>query len=514
MPTIRTILAGISPMSDVTTDGQYDSAIAIDPDFPIADTGANAVRPSGALRPVAYAKFSSTECNGNPYWITTSPKTSLVYTYLSSGKFNSYSSGLGSETNIGTPTSGAGNGMAYYNNYIYLATPTNISRYGPLDGSASLSNTVWTGSTLGSQTALVNTTYPSIRGSGTVPNHPMHVHVDNKLYFGDVVNGQGVIHFIKTTKVTDQGDTNSGSTYNALDLPFGFLPMDIESYGNDLAILAVQTTNATLDQGKAVLFLWDTTSDTFYEQIPLPDTFGTALLNVNGGLYYWGGNFTATGGHSLYQYLGGRTVKLLAPIPEGHPPLAGAVDAVGSKIVWGSFQTYPTNSACVWAFGSKTGQSGLHNIAKATASASSTDGLVTALAFSEQRSLAMPGLLIGWRDAGAFGIDSLSTTYQTHYWRKRFSVGRPFRIKRVRFPLGAAVASNMTLVPTWYVDDLSSNTAGTTINTTNYAASERYIEQYPGVTGKNDFTLQLVWSGTALLPVKLPIEIDVEYISQ
>lgn len=457
----------------------------------------------------------------------TSPKTSLIYTYLSSGKFNSYTSAFGSETNIGTPTSGAGNGAAYYNNYIYLATPTNISRYGPLNGTAALTNTVWTGATLGSQTALTNTTYPSLRGSGTFPNHPMHVHVDNKLYVGDFKDGIGYIHFIKTTKTTDEGDTDDGSTYGALDLPFGFMPMDIESYGTDLVIAAIQTTNSTLNQGKAALFFWDTVSSSFYNIIWLPDPIVTALFNHNGLLHVFSGAISTgtdvSNGYRVSVYLGGQTLKQVHYSNTGHSPLAGGVDAMGTRVVWGTFQqvntttaSSPTYYATVMAYGSKDSSfpAGVHSIAKASATGAAADGLVTAIKNVQQSSFAYPKLVIGSRDASNHHLDSQSTTYGTAVWHSpMINIGRKFQITRLRLPLGAAVAANMTITPKFFLDDFSSSSTTTTINSTNYANSDRHIQQYPTIHGNHNFCLELTWSGTALLPVLFPIEIDVEELS-
>ena len=44
-----------------------------------------------------------------------------------------------------------------------------------------------------------------------------------------------------------QGAGNNGTTYNALDLPLGFMPVDIESWGTDLVILAIQTSDTTIN---------------------------------------------------------------------------------------------------------------------------------------------------------------------------------------------------------------------------------------------------------------------------
>jgi len=145
---INSILDGQSNTQYFSSENSYLTSIAIDPDMPIgSDTKA-----SGCIVPVVYEEFSGANITGYPKWILTNIKNSLVYVYNSDGKVVSYTSALASETLVGTPTNGAGNGAVYYNNYLYFATPTDISRYGPLNGSPSLTNTVWTGATLGSLT--------------------------------------------------------------------------------------------------------------------------------------------------------------------------------------------------------------------------------------------------------------------------------------------------------------------------------------------------------------------------
>ena len=78
-----------------------------------------------------------------------------------------------SATTIGTVTGNVANGAEIYNDYLYITTGTDVSRYGPLSGSPALTNSVWTGATLGSQTALTNTTYPTINGA-PIPKHWMY----------------------------------------------------------------------------------------------------------------------------------------------------------------------------------------------------------------------------------------------------------------------------------------------------------------------------------------------------
>jgi hypothetical protein len=497
------ILGGISATQYAGADSSYNFGLGIDPDFPIAQGG---VRTSGQIVPVAYKKFSSTNISGYPLFIITNPKGTTIYVYASDGKFVSYSSSLASETLVGTPTSGAGNGAAYYNNYIYLSTPTNIARYGPLDGVPALTNTVWTAATLGSQSALINTTYPSLRGA-SMPNHPLFAHQNNVLYAGDIINGKGVIHKIKTKKVTSEGDTNDGTAASALTLPFGYKPTCFSNWGNDLVIGAIQTTNVTVSQGKAALFFWDTVSSSFYRQVKLDDPLVTAMWNQNGNLFVWTGS--AQGGVRLSLYTGGNGVSEKVFLDEGYPPLQGAVCGFGSRVVWGGFTTYPTATASLFAYGSKRQdiQPALHNIA--VTSSTGANQTVTAVADSIQHNYNAPPWIIGWGDDSAKGIDKLetgtSTTFTSVFRSAVTELPGPANIIGFKVPLGAAVAANMTITPKLYYDDASASKTLKTINATNFPNSDRWAYIPVDQRVRTDFLLELAFTGTVPLPVKLPI---------
>lgn len=399
---ITSVLDGISPTHYFGSDSSYNFALGVDPDYPVS---VGNVRTSGLVMPTRYEKFSGTatdEVDGLPLFIVNNPKDTNTYVAYSTGELNKYSSALtaASFANLANPGSEKSQGLHYYNNYIYHFRITNVARYGPLDNSPAYTASVWTGATLGSQPALINTTYPTVGGS-EIPNHSAHVHTDNILYFCDyntVANpGKGSIHKIRTTKTTAEGDTDNGSDNDALPLPFGFRPVDIESFNTDIAILAIQTNDTSINQGKACLFLWDTISTNFHTQIALPDPIGTALLNVNGVLYIWTGN--ATAGVRLSKYTGGYGVTTVCYQEEGTPPLAGAVDALGDRPVWGCSVSYPEPAGVVFGFGSKDPRLplGLHCIARSTAGAATPR--VTALKYVQQESNIQPRLVIGWGNA-------------------------------------------------------------------------------------------------------------------
>jgi len=525
--TIENILEGWSTTDYFSSKGQYNSSLGVDPDLPATSS---ATKTSGVLVPTRYEKFSGTEIDGYPNWIITNNKTSDSYVYTSTGKVHSFNSSITMRATDAatspasfpiTITGGAGNGSWYYNNFVYFAEATDISQYGPLITAGGLTTSVvktenvWTGAKFG-KTALSNATYPSIQGV-PIPNHPGHVHTDGSAYIGDTLAGQGIIHRMNTKKGTDEGDTNGTtvvSAYNALDLPFGYYPTDIESYGTDLVISAIQTTDSTINQGKAALFFWDpTNTDSFYRQIALPDPLVTALLNVNGVLHIWSGN--ASNGVRVSRYIGGETVSEISYSEEGTPPFAGAVDALGSRLVWGISTTYPETSASVVAFGSKNDAlpKGIHNIIRTTSSGSTPT--VTSLKYVQQASNIQPRLIVGWGDGTSKGLDKLSTTATFNsLWRSKiFNINKTFLLKRLLIPLANAVDSNTTITVKIYLDDLSSSVTLNTINNTNYP-NKRKVYYKPSdlsqATGNNNFLIEIKWTGTTSMPVLVPIILEVD----
>lgn len=500
---INSVLGGQAPFNYAQKEGQFLASIAIDPEFRVASS---VRRPGGSLMPKVNEKMSTSAIDARPMWIETSPKNNLIYFYLENGKFFSYSNTFSSlnETLIGTPTSGAGNGMKYYNNYIYLFTPTDVSRYGPLDGAPSLTNNVWSGATLGSQANLTNTSYYGY------PNHAAHEHY-GKLYFCDFLNGRGMIHYIQTTKTASEGDTNNGSLYNTVfQLPFGFYPIDIESYGSDLAILCTSQLNNSglVRSGKAVLFLWDTFSTKPYRKIDLPDPAATAILTHNGVPYIWSGSILAQTVR-LSRYIGGNQVEPVDYLLEGTLPSAAAVDDNGGRICWGAKLTYPTAAAGVYARGYNipgVNPSALNFISRV--SDTGNFPAVSAIKFCRDDSLGGP--VIGWNtDTPSYGIDRDSAGAINSLWRSQvFNVGEPFQVDKIRIPLGAQVVANMSVAPKVYVDDETSNTTLDTINTTNDDGAFNVVRPC-NILGKHNFFLELTFTGTVALPILTPIEIDI-----
>lgn len=507
---IDSILPGWSSLKQIGRKGQFIASIGIDPDMPIADSGE--LGTSGVLRPTAATKISGSEVTGIIKWLVSNPKDTNVYGYANDGKIHVVQSNLTMASQLTQLTNAQGQGSAYYDNYIYFRKNIDVARYGPLNGVAAMTQSYWVG-TLG-KTALSNTTYPSIRGV-QMPNGKMlrSAFANNNLYFCDVnSSGEGIINYIATKKTTVEGDTNNGSTYNALNLGVGRYPTDIENYGTELAISVIEGVDTTAKQTRAKIIFWDYTSASFAKIIEreLADPIITALRNINGILFVFSGN--ANGGFRVGYFVGGYTYKQIYFCADSMPPLAGAIDHMITRFIWGGYTTYPEASASVFARGSKHEDvpMGIHNILKTTSAGA--NGLVTALAYVQNNSFALQEPLVAWSDDSAKGIDKLGTSYGVNVWRSEmFRIGRNFKITGLHIPLSKAVAANMTLIPKFYIDDESSNKAVKTINNTNYAASERYISnENLQIQGKQNFILELRWSGSALLPVALPIFIDTE----
>lgn len=514
--TVNSILAGQSPTTYYAGEGQFDASISIDPDFPISSSN---VRTSGYAVPIGMTDFSSSNLTSTPIAIITTPKNTNVYVVTRGGRLISYNSSLASETLIGTVTGSTASGAEYYNNYIYIfgtgASANDVSRYGPLDNSPSLSNGVWTSATLGSQTALTNTTYPSLRGIA-LPNHWGHVHGDNSLYFTDFKNGQGMIHKIRTTKTTNEGDTNDTSLYNALDLPFGFYPVDIESISTNLIIVGFYSPDSGGDivQGKAAFCVWDPTNTTsfFLGPVMMEDPIATACKNVNGIVHIFTGN--GESGVRLSRYLGGESTGDVVFQEDGLPPFPGAVDTIGNRIVWGGFTTYPEAAAVAWAYGSKDDRlpAGLHSVARSNSAGANQN--VYSLKYVQQASNIQPKVILGWRDDSDQGIDkySSSATLDAHL-RFLFNPGAKCRVNEIEIPLAGAVDANTTIVATAHLDDFSSSVLLPAINNTNYPADRKIYYSPTDLNGticENNFALTFNWTGTNPLPIAFPIRVWVD----
>lgn len=510
--TIDSILGGISTtdyVSAVSVTGskvtpiQYGSSVGIDPEQPLNET---AVKVSGMIVPTAFETISSGSMNNHPVAIITTPVTDKIYSVLAGGRILQYDSDLTNETNVGE-IDGVAEGAWYYNNFIIISTPTDLSAYGPLSGTPAITNNIWTTSVLGTQTALTDNDYPSLLGTGHYPKHVGYTHVDNKAYFLDYKDGQGMVHFMKT----DKDYQNSGSTYNALDLPYGYYPTSVCGYGNDLVVFATQIVANGDVNGISAAFIWDTVSDSFHTQVPLTGVC-TAGRSISGVLMAWSGSISGAGGHTVYHYAGENVFSPITSVPEGYPPTHGAVDYIGGRAVWGSFLTDPIPATVVWAYGSKDGTlpPALHCIAKSNITHTDDDGIITAVKYALQGTFSRPILLFGGKSQRnyEYKLEAPSDVYGTTVFRSQIvNIGQKFTINKLTIPLGKALNANTSANVRIYVDDGSSYQDWKPINSTT-CRTRKYVD-FTSINGENNFFIEITNTGTELLSILLPIKFEV-----
>lgn len=546
--TIDSIDSGMQVFEDAPGANQFTYSKAIDPDF-VGEDNVAVRRKAGLITPVPYRDQSSSSVDDAVIAILTgyeipSGSTREIITVQENGKLFSYSVGsdgsIATETSLGTVTGGNASGANYYDDYVYIlgtgASADDVSRYGPLSGSPSLTNGVWTGATLGSQGSLQSQDMPAHNGA-LYPDHWGHVHVDNALYFADHKNNpsRATLNKIKTID-----GTNDGSATTVLDLPIGYSITDIESYGNDLVISASRIaadspTNPPENNGAAALFFWDTISDSFYKQVDIPEyAYVSALQNKGGTIYVFAGN--TEGGHAVGYYDGADAVTQILFLPNGNPPFPGAVGTYGNRLSWGSWddlETVNDELGMIYSIGSKDARkaaSSLHCIA----TSSIGEAAITAFGYIPYKSGDQPKFIFAGHD-GTGGATNTIETYggadnsaiDSNIQFGAYNIGQPFKVSKIRLNRSAAsgdLTADTTITPILRMDD---RTVTYTLNpiatsNTNFDASRRsYVYKAPELVdlvsnetaqGEHDFILELAFTGTQVVSLKFPIFIEIETI--
>lgn len=573
---IESALGGLSIYDNYASADQFKTALGLDPDIAAAanyNTGAAAS--SGWLTPMGASVGSnfdgaSARARSAILWMVRNPKQmNQVYCYGAAGSVyyfdpqvvNFVETGTG-PTDLNDGGTASANGMAYYDNYIYAARDTTIARFGPLDsiGTAAWTDDYWT-TTLG-KTAMTNSTYPLHPYSTSVklPNHVMLRHSDGKLYIADVVGNQGVLHCISTTKTTAEGDTDNGSTFNAVDFPYGMWPTALASYGDQIAVglfegQALNSLSSNYVPPRARLALWSPSNPTTYDLLTneeFPDPYIYAMLNSNGALYIFSGDtlaFNTSGiatGCRITRYLGGKTFEQVGFIDYALPPFPGGVEGHLNKIYFGSQISYPIYTGCVFAIGQKKSPISnaifnVFNISNTTASTEQISGsdityntMVTSIASLQQKGAARVSMDVMWArgESGAgiggdladrrYGWNTMVpfTRHDTAIYKSNtFRIGEPFKITKIRVNLAGGIQASTNIEPVIYTDDETNTYTLNTINQGTDGTTTRSVVRRPtNATGQHNFYFHLKWrkanDGSGVLcSVAFPIVIDGEYVS-
>lgn len=498
---IDNIFGGFSALTYFSKPGEYVDANNIDPGI------------DGFLRPTLVSNITSTLA-GTPFWMISNPKDSNVYVYDSAGSVYSISSSavlsdLGDLTDGG---SASANGSWYLDNYIYFVRDTTVARYGPLNGTPAFTDDYWVG-TLG-KTALVDTSsmYPYALSVEVMPSHVGVRHSDGAAYFTDIVGNQGTIHKIKTSKTTVEGDTDNGSEYDSLDLGYGYYPTAIESFG-EYVVIGIYEGNSTQDSSqRAKLAFWDTSSLSPNKLVfeDFPNKLITAIKNDNGRLYIYSSSTQGDRHTFIHEYLGGSVFKQVSFL-HYTPPVQGGVLAKDSRIYHGGDTNVFAKGNFANSFDS------IHAIASSSTTTGNRD-IVSIASFGDNP--INTNLFIG---AGT-SIDSLnasylSSAYSTYFQSQYFKIGKPFKIKRIRFNTLSTIPDNLSLDVSFSIDGNTCSLSGIT----NQTHPTKHISKLvPGQgtnggssNGNNHFNLEIYWTTSSSeivtnCVIALPIIIDVE----
>lgn len=144
--------------------------------------------------------------------------------------------------------------------------------------------------------------------------------------------------------------------------------------------------------------------------------------------------------------------------------------------------------------------------------------LITAIC-KAQEGLPFPKFLAGGK-GGATGTSyklfSKASTYTYNLWRSQvFTIDAPFSISLINLNFATSINVNHVITPILYFDNGASSVTGTEINSVNYPNGETSVSLTAAsfnynVHGNSNFVLELVFEGSALNAVTLPITIELE----
>ncbi len=226
------------------------------------------------------ANASTTAVTKRVKWIVRDPVTNTgqnVYAVDTAGDvYVSTNSGT-TFADLGTqPTSGgAGQGMAIWKDYLFIARATAVDLYGPLSNTPAWRNS-WAGLTMTTDSLW----------------HPMLVSkLDGKLYIGSGRYIDSVAEVSGQNFAWDTGGTYT-ATAKALTLPEDYRVKSLAEQGNNLMVGTWQgsANAAAITENKiADIFPWNGSSATYGKPIIMNENGVNAMVNIGGYLYILAG---------------------------------------------------------------------------------------------------------------------------------------------------------------------------------------------------------------------------------
>lgn len=259
---------------------------------------------------------------GKIRWFSVYPPGTKAYVYstdtVSQGKIHSINLGTNTPSFIDSCTNSDAQGMEIYKDYLILSMDTRVGKYGLLSGSPSIDTDGISG-------------VAQLTDSGY---HPIKIGPDLACY---VANKNTLCKF------TDVASAPSADwTTGALTLQTDFQITALENDGNYLVVAASINSTTTYGSNLSKVVFWDTWSQSFNKEYPIPTSFIYALQRYGEMLYA----FTSDG---VYEFNYDTPPKPVFHEGSGIRNLyceaeAGATDIWKGQVLFGSSN--------LWAYGS------------------------------------------------------------------------------------------------------------------------------------------------------------------
>lgn len=343
-------------------------------------------------------KESGTTVDAQVKWIVKNPAAPANLYALDSNGVVYTSADSGDSWSEVSDREGAGQGLAVWKDYLFVAEGDKIDVYGPLSGSAAWSDD-----------------WATFGGNDTAWQPMLVSKLDGKLYIGD---GRYVATVEEDSGQNFAPGTDATYTFTdkALTLPEDYRIKCLAELGNNLMIGTWMGTNI-YDNKIADIFPWDGTSESYNNPIQINENGVNAMINIGGALYVLAG-------------IDGRIYKSngVQAWPIGEIPLSVA-DISGGKYL----EPYPGaimnfKGRLFFGIGSQsTDGMGIYSLLETSDGnilnlehfiSTETTGGANPLIIGALLGITRDRFVVGWRDNTTYGIDRLSTTsylYTTSY---------------------------------------------------------------------------------------------------
>lgn len=434
------------------------------------------------------AKVSSTTVTAQVKWIVKNPASPAnLYAIDSNGVvYNSTDSGA-TWASL-SDRAGAGQGLAVWKDYLFVAAGSNIDTYGPLSGAAAWSS---------SWQALP---------SGDSLWSPMLVSkLDGNLYIGD---GRYITSVAENSGQNFAPGTSASYTYTAqaLTLPEDYRVKCLAEQGNNLMIGTWKGSNI-YDNKIADIFPWDGSSTTYNDPIQINTNGVNAMINIGGNLYVLAGiDGKIYKSNGVQAWPIGQIPLSVANIDGGKylEPYPGAIMNFKDKLYF-AVNSQSTDGMGIYSL-VETSKGNIitceHTIS--TGTTGGTNPLIIGALLDVTRDI----FVAGWRDNATYGIDRLSTTsyaYGTDYsgfmTSPLYQVGNSQDLRkynRLEFYLAKELAASEGIRVKYRINETDSFTTLGTYTTTNIGTGlTSFVERNINIPACEQLQIRVELLGTS-----------------